>query len=118
MPFSRGLVARLAMTRYQTLSHKYPGVSIGPCGLLLLSTPNAGSKITEWPDVVVASAGAIAGVRQNLVHELQVLNDRYADGVDNWTTLKDRPLVRCLCESSTTYSVQVRYLIVVELLAC
>ena len=103
-----GLVARLAVVRFNKYRHKYPGVGIGPCGFLLLSTPNAGSMVAEWSDFMVTLAGSIAGVRQNLVKELQVLNPSHVDGVDDWSTLEEAPLVRCFCESGKTGSRQVR----------
>jgi pimeloyl-ACP methyl ester carboxylesterase len=99
-----GLVARLAMVRYQKYPQLHPGVALGPSGLLLLSTPNAGSLAAQWSDLMVALAGTLAGLRQNLVNELRVLNPAHVDNIDDWKTLQPRPLIRCYHESSPTHS--------------
>jgi hypothetical protein len=99
-----GLVARLAMVRYEKYPQLHPGVALGPCGLLLLSTPNAGSMAAQWSELAVALAGTLAGVRKNLINELKVLNPSHVDSVNDWKTLQHRPLIRCYHESSPTAS--------------
>jgi triacylglycerol esterase/lipase EstA (alpha/beta hydrolase family) len=99
-----GLVARLAMVRYEKYPQLRPGVVLGPCGLLLLSTPNAGSMAAQWSELAVALAGTLAGVRRNLINELKVLNPSHVDSVNDWKTLQHRPLIRCYHESSPTAS--------------
>jgi len=107
--FMGGLLARLAMTRHNKYPKKFPGVSLGPCGFLFLSTPNAGSMAAEWSNMVIALTGTLAGVRANLVSELQVLNPKHVDSIDDWNEIRIPPLVRCFCESSNTGSRRVRH---------
>lgn len=104
-----GIVARLAMTQYHRWgTQKYTGVALGHCGLLLLSTPNAGSKLADWPDLMVALAGVVAGVRGNLVDELRIFNGKTGQQVNDWMKIPEpRPMIRCFCEESLTGSYQV-----------
>lgn len=96
-----GLIARLAMVRYEKYPQLHPGVVLGPRGLLLLSTPNLGSMMAQWSDLELELAN-VFGVQTSLIKELKVLNPRHIDDVNDWATLQSRPLVRCYCESSPT----------------
>lgn len=96
-----GLIARLAMVRYEKYPRLHPDVSLGPRGLLLLSTPNAGALDAQWSDLSLA-LGDVLGLRRSLIDELKVLNPHHIDAVNDWETLQYKPLVRCYCESSST----------------
>jgi alpha-beta hydrolase superfamily lysophospholipase len=86
-----GLIARLAMVRYEKYRHLHPGVALGPRGLLLLSTPNAGSLVAQWSNLAL-ELGSVLGLQSGLVKELRVLDPRYIDNVISYQSHK---LTRC-----------------------
>jgi hypothetical protein len=96
-----GLVARLAMTRMNTMS-KFQGLSVAECGLLFLSTPHSGSVEAERSQFLLALGEGLFGLRKDVVNDLKLFNPSSVDSIDILKNMKVKPVFKCFCEGEPT----------------
>ncbi|KAF5012463.1 hypothetical protein FDECE_1515 [Fusarium decemcellulare] len=96
-----GLVARKAASEIPASSIK--GIELSRCGLIFLATPHSGSTQADWNNFVVAAAGAVAGVRQEVVDRLKAFNPASVWDKKAFLNLDPRPPFRCYAEGEKTH---------------
>ncbi|UPK94698.1 hypothetical protein LCI18_005633 [Fusarium solani-melongenae] len=91
-----GLVARKAMSQLPASNIK--GSTLSQCGLVFLATPHTGTTKADWCNFIVAAAGAVAGVRPEVVSLLQSFNPASVWDKKAFLKLSPRPPFRCFAE--------------------
>ncbi|KAF4462683.1 hypothetical protein FALBO_10506 [Fusarium albosuccineum] len=74
------------------------GIELSRCGLVFLATPHSGATQADWNDFVVAAAGVVAGVRQEVVSRLKAFNPKTVWDKRAFLNLDPRPPFRCFAE--------------------
>lgn len=97
-----GLVARIAMTRIQTLPSQFNGLSLKECGLLFLSTPHLGSEEANQNPFLMALAQGLIGFRSGIVKELQTFKVSSVDITNIFKEMPVKPSLVLFCESEPT----------------
>ncbi|KAJ3538330.1 hypothetical protein NM208_g5949 [Fusarium decemcellulare] len=91
-----GLVARKAVSEIPASSVR--GIELSRCGLVFLATPHSGATQADWNNFVVAAAGVVAGVRQEVVSRLKAFNPETVWDKRAFLNLDPRPPFRCFAE--------------------